>query len=157
MHKQDLEASLAGLSRDDIAKILSDLAAADPAIEKRIMTAVESPQVCLKSSPECETQVLIRSISLLSILLQVKTQPPGTHSSIASKVLDGRAGRRQPQQAPHQNQSIRLVMCKYATIATDCSGSRCSTKNASPAGAIQVRLSCTCQNQDQATAMRDTP
>lgn len=53
MHKQDLEASLAGLSRDEIAKILSDLAAADPAIEKRIMTAVESPQVCLKSSPEC--------------------------------------------------------------------------------------------------------
>lgn len=52
MHKHDLEASLAGMSHDEIAKILSDLAAADPAIEKRIMTAVESPQVCVNSPHE---------------------------------------------------------------------------------------------------------
>lgn len=52
MSKQDLEAGLAGLSRDEIAKILRDLAAADPAIEKRIMTALESSQASPKSLPE---------------------------------------------------------------------------------------------------------
>lgn len=68
MHKQDLEAGLARLSRDAIAKILRDLAAADPAIEKRIMSALESSQVCPNSPPEYWAQVLIRDICLLSLL-----------------------------------------------------------------------------------------
>lgn len=47
MHKQDLDSSTASLSRNEIAKILKDLAV-DPDTEKRIMTAVESSKACPK-------------------------------------------------------------------------------------------------------------
>lgn len=44
MHKPDLEASIAALSHDEIAKILKDLAA-DPAIKQSVVTAVELARV----------------------------------------------------------------------------------------------------------------
>ena len=51
MHQQKLEASIAGLSRDEMAKILKGLAA-DPATRESIVTAVELSKVSQDTPPE---------------------------------------------------------------------------------------------------------
>ncbi|KAI3392039.1 hypothetical protein diail_6313 [Diaporthe ilicicola] len=43
MHEQDLQAGIDGLSREEMARLLKDLAG-DPDLAKRIVTAVNSSQ-----------------------------------------------------------------------------------------------------------------
>lgn len=57
MHKQDLDSSLSGLSRERLASILKDLAA-DPANKERIAAAAELPKVCQNVPLERSMKVL---------------------------------------------------------------------------------------------------
>lgn len=52
MYTQELKDNTAGLSPNEIARILKNLQI-DSGTQKRIMTAVESSQECTKKNPSC--------------------------------------------------------------------------------------------------------
>lgn len=86
MHKQEVEDNTAGLSPNEIAKILKNLQI-DSGTHKRIMTAVESSQACPKDSTLCLNASADQCHQSPQSLASERNRATG--NSLLSRVVEG--------------------------------------------------------------------